>query len=330
MTVKRIAINGFGRIGRQCMRLLLGRDDVEIVAINDLVEPRILAHLLEFDTLYGPLKGFEISAEANGISIKGKSIKVFSAKDPQQLPWAELGIDLVFECSGKFTDLEGAFRHIDAGAKRVIISAPAKDPVKNIVLGVNENTIDSSDLVISAASCTTNCLAPMMKVLNDNFSIQSGFVTTTHAYTGDQRLIDSPHNDLRRSRAAALNVIPTSTGAAKAIAKVIPSLAGKLDGIALRVPVASGSLTEATVVLAESTTVEAVNELMRKYAHDELNGILSYSTSPLVSSDIIGENYSCVFDSDLTRVNGKLIRIFGWYDNEVGYSSRMVDLMNFI
>jgi glyceraldehyde 3-phosphate dehydrogenase len=328
--MKRIAINGFGRIGRHVMRMLIEDKSVEVVAINDLVAPDMLAHLLEFDTLYGPIRGHEISAMADSIVIDGRAIKVFASKDPSALPWAALNVDVVLECSGKFKDEDGAGLHLKAGAKKVLVSAPAKSPIKNIVYKVNSATVSMDDQIVSAASCTTNCLAPMMHVLHENFTIQKGFIATTHAYTGDQRLMDSPHSDFRRARAAALNVVPTSTGAAKAIGKVIPELAGKLDGNAIRVPVASGSLTEATILIDGETTAEAVNALMKKYADGPLSGVLEYSEKPLVSSDILGNHHSCVFDSELTRVNGNLIRIFGWYDNEVGYSTRMIDMLKML
>ena len=325
--MKRIAINGFGRIGRHVMRLLLQTDDVEVVAVNDLVDAPMLAHLLEFDTLYGPLRGHEVSSTNDSIIIDGNEIKVYASKDPASLPWGDLGVDVVLECSGKFRDREGAQLHLDAGAKKVLISAPASGDIKNIVFGVNDDTITADDLVVSAASCTTNCLAPMMHVLHKNLKIQKGFIATTHAYTGDQRLIDAPHKDYRRARSAALNVIPTSTGAAKAIGKVIPELAGKLDGNALRVPVSSGSLTEATILIDGETTTEEVNAWMKSFAEGPLKGVLRYETKPIVSSDILADQHSCIFDAALTSVNGNLIRVFGWYDNEVGYSSRMIDVL---
>ena len=326
--MKRVAINGFGRIGRHVMRQLIVDENVEVVAINDLVDAEMLAHLFEFDTVYGRVPNAEISLDSDGILINGNVVKVFAEKDPRNLTWKELNVDLVLECTGIFKDEEKAGYHIQAGAKKVLISAPASGDIKNIVVGVNDNVIQDSDVILSGASCTTNCLAPMMHVLSEHFTINSGFIATTHAYTGDQRLMDSPHKDFRRSRAAALNVIPTSTGAAKAIGKVIPSLKGKLDGNALRVPVASGSITEATILIEEKTTAEEVNRLMKEHASSDLAGIMEYSIKPLVSSDILGNHHSCIFDSELTKVNQNLIRVFGWYDNEVGYSSRMVDLIH--
>jgi len=328
--MKRLAINGFGRIGSHVMRMLIEDNSVEVIAINDLVDPKMLAHLLEFDTVYGPVRGHEISASSNAIIIDGKEIRVFASKDPSSLPWKELEVDVVLECSGKFRDREGVGLHLQAGAKKVLISAPAGGDIKNIVFGVNDLDIKAEDDVVSAASCTTNCLAPMMHVLHENFKIEKGFIATTHAYTGDQRLLDSPHSDFRRARAAAVNMVPTSTGAAKAIGKVIPALAGKLDGSAIRVPVPSGSLTEATILIDGETTADEVNALMKKYAEGPLAGVLEYSVKPLVSSDILGNHHSCIFDSELTRANGNLIRIFGWYDNEVGYSSRMIDVLKLL
>ncbi len=328
--MKRLAINGFGRIGRHVMRMLIEDKNVEVVAINDLVDPKMLAHLLEFDTVYGPVRGHEISANSNAIIIDGKEIRVFASKDPSALPWKELEVDVVLECSGKFRDREGAGLHLQAGAKKVLISAPAGGDIKNIVFGVNDQDIKAEDDVVSAASCTTNCLAPMMHVLHENFKIEKGYIATTHAYTGDQRLLDAPHSDFRRARAAAVNMVPTSTGAAKAIGKVIPALAGKLDGSAIRVPVPSGSLTEATILIDGETTAEEVNAMMKKSAEGPLAGVLEFSVKPLVSSDILGNHHSCIFDSELTRANGNLIRIFGWYDNEVGYSSRMIDVLKLL
>jgi glyceraldehyde 3-phosphate dehydrogenase len=328
--MKRIAINGFGRIGRNVMRILLEDNSVEVVAINDLVAPAMLAHLLEFDTVYGPIKGHDISATDNSIIIDGKEIVVYASKDPGALPWGELNIDVVLECSGFFRDRESAGLHLKAGAKKVLISAPAGGDIKNIVFGVNHDVINDDDTIVSAASCTTNCLAPMMHALHNTYKIEKGFIATTHAYTGDQRLLDAPHKDFRRARAAAENMVPTSTGAAKAIGKVIPELKGKMDGSAIRVPVPSGSLTEATILIDGETTAEEVNAAVKKFADSRLKGVLEYSVKPLVSSDILANHHSCIFDSELTRVNGNLIRIFGWYDNEVGYSSRMVDVLKLL
>ena len=322
----RIAINGFGRIGRQVLRLLLEEKEVQLVALNDLVGPEILAQLFEFDSLYGRVKS-KVKLENRHLICGDQRIAMFAEPDPSKLPWKELNVDVVLECTGRFKDEESAKVHIEAGARKVLISAPAKDPIKNVVFGVNDDVVKDDDLVLSAASCTTNCLAPMVKVLHGTFGIEKGFIATTHAYTGDQRLMDAPHRDMRRARAAALNVIPTSTGAAKAIGKVFPDLKGKLDGNALRVPVASGSMTEATFVLNKVTSLDEVLYAFRTAADTVLNGIMEYSVKPLVSSDILGDTHSCIFDAPLTQVNGNLVRVFGWYDNEVGYSARMIDLM---
>ncbi len=322
----RIAINGFGRIGRQVLRLLLEEKEVQLVALNDLVGPEILAQLFEFDSLYGRVKS-KVKLENRHLICGDQRIAMFAEPDPSKLPWKELNVDVVLECTGRFKEEESAKVHIEAGARKVLISAPAKDPIKNVVFGVNDDVVKDDDLVLSAASCTTNCLAPMVKVLHGTFEIEKGFIATTHAYTGDQRLMDAPHRDMRRARAAALNVIPTSTGAAKAIGKVFPDLKGKLDGNALRVPVASGSMTEATFVLNKETSLDEVLYAFRTAADTVLNGIMEYSEKPLVSSDILGDTHSCIFDAPLTQVNGNLVRVFGWYDNEVGYSARMIDLM---
>lgn len=325
----KVAINGFGRIGRQVLRLLVQDPKIKVVAINDLVGDAMLAQLFEFDSLYGRLR-LPVTLNAGYLEVGEQRIKMFAEANPSKLPWGALGVDVVLECTGRFKDQEGAVVHLNSGAKRVLISAPASSPVKNIVFGVNHDTISSDDLVLSAASCTTNCLAPMVKVIHEAFCIEKGFITTTHAYTGDQRLMDAPHSDMRRARAAALNVIPTSTGAAKAIAKVFPELSGKLSGNALRVPVASGSLTEATFLVQKATDLESVLTRFKNAANKELSGVLAYSEKPLVSSDILGDTHSSIFDAPLTQVNGNLIRVFGWYDNEVGYSSRMVDLLRIL
>jgi glyceraldehyde 3-phosphate dehydrogenase len=322
----RVAINGFGRIGRQVLRLLLEEKDVQLVALNDLVGPEMLAQLFEFDSLYGRVKT-DVKLEDGHLICGDQRIAMFAEADPSKLPWKDLNVDVVLECTGRFKDEESAKVHIEAGARKVLISAPAKDPIKNVVFGVNDDVVQEDDVVLSAASCTTNCLAPMVKVLHKQFGIEKGFIATTHAYTGDQRLMDAPHADMRRARAAALNVIPTSTGAAKAIGKVFPDLKGKLDGNALRVPVASGSMTEATFVLNKETNLDEVLAAFRSAANGELKGIMAYSEKPLVSSDILGDTHSCTFDAPLTQVSGSLVRVFGWYDNEVGYSARMIDLM---
>lgn len=324
--MKKIAINGFGRIGRLTFRQLLQKQEIEVVAINDLADTKTLAHLLKFDSVHGKLP-HEVDHTEDSISVDGKTIKVFSENDPAQLPWKELEIDIVLECSGIFRTSEKMSLHLKAGAKKVVLSAPTKDDVKTIVLGVNDSELSADDVLISNASCTTNCLAPMAKVLQDNFGIAKGFMTTTHAYTGDQNLQDAPHRDLRRARAAALSIIPTTTGAAKAVELVLPALKGKLDGMALRVPTPAGSLVDLTVELETEATVEQVNTALKKAADASLKGILKYSTDPLVSADIVGDTHSCIFDSELTSANGKLLKIVGWYDNETGYSARLADLV---
>ena len=333
----RVAINGFGRIGRNFFRAALQDEEFqrnfEIVSINDLTSPRTLAHLLKYDSIHGILKN-NIEWKENAIIVDDREIKVISEKDPANLPWENLEIDIVLESTGRFRDRINAGKHIVAGAKRVIISAPPKGEqyVKQIVLGVNENTFDKNngdDSIISMASCTTNCLAPMVKVLHESFGIEQGFMTTIHAYTNDQRILDLPHNDLRRARACSLSIIPTTTGAAKAIGDVIPEMKGKLDGIAVRVPVADGSLTDLVVNLSREITVEEVNSKFREYAN-KMKGILEYAEESIVSVDIINNPASCIFDALSTRVMGRQVKILGWYDNEWGYSCRLVDLMKFI
>jgi glyceraldehyde 3-phosphate dehydrogenase len=321
----KVAINGFGRIGRLTFRILHNSDKVDVVAINDLTNTEVLAHLLKYDSAHREFDA-EVSHNENSIIVNGKEIKVFAQRDPEALPWKELGVETVLECTGIFTDPEGLGKHLKAGAKRVLLSAPAKGAVKTIVLGVNDNELTDADVLVSNASCTTNCLAPMMKVLDDNFGVVKGFMTTVHAYTGDQRLQDAPHRDLRRARAAALSIIPTTTGAAKAVGLVLPQLKGKLDGYALRVPTITGSATDVTVELKRDVTAEEINAAMKAAAEGPMKGILQYSTLPLVSVDIIGNKHSCIFDSDLTSANGNLVKIMGWYDNEAGYSARLADL----
>lgn len=321
----KIAINGFGRIGRLTLRRLIENADVEIVAINDLTNIATLAHLLKWDSVHGKLP-FEVKSDENQLIVNGKSITIYSEPDPAKLPWKALGVDIVIESTGRFVTEEGASKHLEAGAKKVIISAPGKGNIKTVVLGVNEEILTAEDRIVSNASCTTNCLAPMAKVLEETFGIEKGYISTVHAYTADQQLQDAPHRDLRRARAAALSIIPTSTGAAAAVGKVLPALKGKLDGIALRVPVPDGSLTDFTAVLKTDTTAEEVNAVIQKAAQNELKGILEYSEEPLVSVDIVGNPHSCIFDSDLTTVNGNLVKIVGWYDNEYGYACRTAEL----
>jgi len=327
MSKKRIAINGFGRIGRMSFRILEERTDVEVVGINDLTDVETLAHLLRFDSVHGKFNG-EVEIVNGDLQVNGRVVKVSSEKNPLNLPWKELTVDSVIESTGVFRTKESTWAHIEAGAKKVVISSPASGDLKTIVLGVNEDILEDSDVIISAASCTTNCLAPMVRVLDDCFGLERGFITTVHSYTSDQRLQDSPHSDLRRSRAAAVNMIPTSTGAAAAVGLVLPKLAGKLDGLAIRVPTPTGSVTDLTAVLKQDVTIKQVNEAMRAAANGEMNGILCYSEDPLVSSDIVGDPHSCIFDSDLTRVSKNVVKLFGWYDNETGYANRVVDLVS--
>ena len=322
---KRVAINGFGRIGRLTFRNLMNMKDVEVVAINDLTDNPTLAHLLKYDSVHGKFNG-SVSADDTHIHVNGKAIHALAEKDPTKLPWKELNVDLVLECTGRFTDPEKAGWHLQAGAKKVIISAPAKGDIPTIVLGVNEDKIHVDANIYSNASCTTNCLAPMVKVLDDNFGFESGFMTTIHAYTSDQNLQDAPHSDLRRARSAAVSIVPTSTGAAKAVGLVLPHLKGKLNGNAMRVPVPDGSVTDLTAIVRKACTVEEIKEAFKKAAKGPLAGILEYNEDPIVSVDIIGNQHSCIFDSDLTMVYGNTVKIVGWYDNEAGYSARLADL----
>jgi glyceraldehyde 3-phosphate dehydrogenase len=324
MTV-RVGINGFGRIGRNYFRAAKGTD-VEVVAVNDLTDNKTLAHLLKYDSTFGRLDG-DVSFDEESITVAGQRVLASAQKDPAQLPWGDLGVDVVIESTGRFTKRDDAALHLKGGAKKVIISAPAKDEDVTIVMGVNHDKYDAqSHDIISNASCTTNSVVPLAKVLLDNFGIEKGFMTTIHAYTNDQVILDFPHKDLRRARSAAVNTIPTSTGAAKAASLVIPELKGKLDGIALRVPVEDGSLTDLAVVLSRETTAEEINDAYRQAAEGPLQGIIRYSTDPIVSRDIVGDDASCIFDSPLTQANGNLAKVFGWYDNEWGYSKRLVDL----
>jgi glyceraldehyde 3-phosphate dehydrogenase len=326
----KVAINGFGRIGRISYRALLKKENLEVVAINDLTDTKTLAHLFKYDSAHGIFEGM-VEYDQEHLIINGKKIRVFSLKDPAELPWKSLGVDVVLESTGFFTEKEKAEAHIRAGAKKVVISAPATGDLKTIVLGVNEDTLDGTETVISNASCTTNCLAPMVKVLEDNFGIENGFMTTVHAYTADQRLQDAPHKDLRRARSAAVSIIPTSTGAAKALGLVIPSVKGKLNGYSLRVPVPVGSITDFSATLKRSVTKEEINQaFLQASVNGSLKGYLKYSQEPLVSVDIVGDPSSCIFDSELTMVNGTTIKVFGWYDNEFGYSNRTADLIELV
>jgi glyceraldehyde 3-phosphate dehydrogenase len=328
----KIGINGFGRIGRNYFRAALAKgSDLEIVAVNDLTDNKALAHLLKYDSITGRLDA-TVELEGDSIVVNGKPIKVLEERDPANLPWGELGVDIVIESTGRFTKSVDARKHIEAGAKKVLVSAPASgDDVATLVLGVNEGTYDPAvQDVISNASCTTNCLAPLAKVFLDEFGIERGLMTTVHAYTADQNLQDGPHSDLRRARAAALNIIPTSTGAAKALGLVIPELVGKLDGYALRVPVPTGSITDLTIETSASVTVEQVNAAYKAAAEGPLKGILKYTEDPIVSSDIQGDPHSCIFDAGLTKVIGTQVKVGGWYDNEWGYSNRLVDLTEYV
>ncbi|MFQ1003030.1 type I glyceraldehyde-3-phosphate dehydrogenase [Modestobacter sp. SSW1-42] len=325
MTV-RVGINGFGRIGRNFYRAVAASGaDVEVVAVNDLTTPETLAHLLKYDSILGKLAE-DVSVTGDGIKVGEKTVKVLAERDPANLPWGELGVDIVVESTGFFTKADDARKHVDAGgAKKVIISAPATGDDLTIVMGVNHEQYDGSQTIISNASCTTNCLAPLAKVLNDAFGIERGLMTTIHAYTADQNLQDGPHKDLRRARAAALNIVPTSTGAAKAIGLVLPELKGKLDGYALRVPVPTGSATDLTVTVGRDVTVEEVNDAYKAAAAGPLAPYLTYTDAPIVSSDIVTDPASCIFDSGLTKVFGNQVKVVGWYDNEWGYSNRLVD-----
>ena len=326
MTV-RVGINGFGRIGRNFFRAAVASGaDVEIVAVNDLTDNKTLAHLLKYDSILGRFPG-EVTYDEESISVDGKKILAFEERDPANLPWGEHNVDVVVESTGFFTDATKAKAHIDAGAKKVVISAPAKNEDITIVMGVNDDKYDGSQTIISNASCTTNCLAPMAKALNDGLGIERGLMTTIHAYTQDQNLQDGPHKDLRRARAAALNMVPTTTGAAKAIGRVLPELKGQLDGFAVRVPTPTGSATDLTFQASRETSVEEVNAAVKAAADGRF---LKYSEAPLVSSDIVTDPASCIFDAPLTKVNGDLVKVIGWYDNEWGYSNRLVDLIGLV
>jgi glyceraldehyde 3-phosphate dehydrogenase len=322
---KRIAINGFGRIGRLTFRNLIQMEGIEVVAINDLTDNATLAHLLKYDSVHGKFPG-TVSADDHFLYVNNKKIHAIAERDPKALPWKEMKIDIVIESTGRFTDRETAGLHLSAGAKKVIISAPAKGDIPTIVLGVNDEVIHADHNIYSNASCTTNCLAPMVKVLDDAFGVESGFMTTIHAYTADQRIQDSPHEDLRRARAAAISIVPTSTGAAKAVGLVLPHLKGKLNGNAMRVPVPDGSVTDFTATLKKPATVEEINAAFKAASETYLKGILEYCEEPIVSSDILGNPHSCIYDVDLTMVQGNTAKIVGWYDNEAGYSARLAQL----
>lgn len=324
--MKKVAINGFGRIGRLAFRQMLHRSDLTVVAINDLTDVGTLAHLLKFDSIHGRFDG-TVEVDGGNLKINGNVVHISAERNPSDLPWSQHGIDIVVESTGVFASKDGSAKHIEAGAKKVVISAPAKGDLKTIVLGVNDDILTADDSIVSNASCTTNCLAPMAKVLNDSFGLEHGLITTIHAYTADQRLQDAPHKDLRRARAAALSMIPTSTGAAKAVGLVLPTLAGKLDGLAVRVPTPTGSITDLTATLSQDITAEQVNNAMQAAANGAMNGVLEYSRDPLVSADIVGNPHSCIFDSGLTVAMGNTVKVFGWYDNEAGYATRVADLV---
>lgn len=329
MSKIKVGINGFGRIGRLVARSILAyhKDRIEIVGVNDLTDAKTLAHLFKHDSVHGTYEG-EVSATDNSITIDGMKIGISSERDPAQLKWGKRGAEIVVESTGLFRTRKEAAKNLEAGAKKVIISAPAKGgDVKTVVLGVNDEVIDEETEVYSNASCTTNCLAPMVKVLDDAFGLEKGFMTTIHAYTGDQQLVDGPHSDLRRARAAAHNIVPTTTGAAKAVGLVLPHLDGKLDGGAVRVPVPAGSLTDLTAIVDKEVTEQKVLDAFKKAAQGELKGILQYSEDELVSTDILGNSHSSIFDSKLTKVDGKLVKVIAWYDNEAGYSARTADLI---
>ena len=330
MTIK-VGINGFGRIGRNFFRALLTSGaDIQVVGINDLTDTGTLAHLLKYDSILGRI-GIPVAAAEGAIVVDGTSVPVFAERDPAELPWASVGADIVVESTGIFTSADDARKHVTAGAKKVIISAPAKGEDITIVMGVNDGDYDpAKDVIISNASCTTNCLAPMAKAIDDAFGIERGLMTTIHAYTNDQRILDFPHSDLRRARAAAINMIPTSTGAAKAIALVLPHLKGKLDGYAMRVPVPTGSATDLTVELKTAATKDEINAVVKKAAEGPMKGILQYTEDPIVSSDIVTDPASCIFDAGMTNANGNMVKVLGWYDNEWGYSNRLVDLVGLV
>ena len=329
MANTRVAINGFGRIGRLTFKALLQKENIEVVAINDLTDTATLAHLLKYDSVHGKFDGI-VAATEDGIVVNGTKIRIYAEREPKNLPWGELNINVVLESTGLFVNKEDAGQHIAAGAGKVVISAPAKGNIPTVVLGVNESTLTGKETIMSNASCTTNCLAPMAKVLDDAFGIEKGYISTVHAYTADQRIQDAPHKDLRRARSGAVSIIPTSTGAAKAVGLVLPHLKGKLDGIALRVPIPDGSLTDLTAVVKRNVTAEEINAAMKAAAEGSMKGILEYTEDPIVSIDIVGNPHSNIFDSQLTSAQGNLVKVVGWYDNEAGYSHRAADLIKLI
>ena len=326
----RVAINGFGRIGRVTARLLLHRTDIELVAVNDLTDTATLAHLFKYDSVHGVFQG-EVGHDAEHLLLGGRKVKAYAQKDPAALPWKALGIDVVIESTGLFLTREKASAHLQAGAKRVVLSAPAKDlDIRTVVLGVNDQVIAGDDPIISNASCTTNCAAPMIQVIHELCGIEDGYITTVHSYTGDQRLHDAPHKDLRRARAAVVSMIPTTTGAAKAITRIFPELDGRLGGGGIRVPVPDGSITDITVRVKQLHAAEKINARFKQAAEGRMKGILRYTEDPIVSVDIVGDPHSCIFDAQLTSVVGNMVKIMGWYDNEYGYSSRLADLLSLL
>lgn len=322
----RVAINGFGRIGRISLRALLKKENLEVIAVNDLADSAILAHLFKYDSTYGVFPG-DVTADPEHLIINGKKIKVYAESSPTKLPWKDLQVNTVLEATGKFLDKASTSQHLSAGAKFVVISAPATEDIPLVVLGVNDHIIPNAGPIISNASCTTNCLAPMVDVLDKHFGIEKGYINTIHAYTADQRLQDAPHKDLRRARAAAKSIIPTTTGAAKSIGAVLPQLKGKLDGIAMRVPVIDGSVVDLTAVLKQPATKKQINDAMKQAAEGSMKGILAYTEDPIVSVDIIGNTHSCIFDAQLTYTQENLVKVIGWYDNEGGYAQRIADLI---
>ncbi len=325
MSKIRVAINGFGRIGRMYLRIAVNNPNIDIVAINDITDAETLAHLLKYDSVHRAFKG-TVTAEKDVLVVNGKTIRITASKDPSTLPWKEMNIDVVIECTGHFLDKQSAEKHLNAGAKKVILSAPAKDDsIKSIVLGVNDNLLTKNDTIVSNASCTTNCAAPMLKVL-EQFGIEDAFITTVHSYTNDQRIHDAPHKDLRRARAAAMSIIPTSTGAAKAITKIFPELEGKIGGCGMRVPVPDGTLTDITCVLEKIPTAEQINKAFKDASETYLKGILEYTEDPIVGVDVIGNPHSTLFDAEFTSVVNNLVKVIAWYDNEWGYSNRLVEL----
>ncbi len=322
----RVAINGFGRIGRLTFRALLGKDNVEVVAINDLTDNKTLAHLLKYDSVHGRFAG-TVAYDDESLTVNGIRIAALAERDPKALPWKAMNVDVVLESTGRFTDEAGAGQHLTAGCRKVVISAPATGDIPTVVLGVNEGTLTGAETIVSNASCTTNCLAPMAKVLDDAFGIEMGYITTVHAYTSDQNLHDGPHKDLRRARAAAYSVVPTSTGAAKAVGLVLPHLKGKLDGLAMRVPVPDGSCTDLVAILKKPATKAEINAAVKAAADGPMKGIIEYTEDEIVSIDIVGNPHSCIFDAGLTSSMGTFVKIVGWYDNEAGYSNRAADLI---